>query len=310
VRARLLFVFALASAPWLSAYDAPPPSPRPAASATGPAAAATTYRLEDPLPLDPAVRRGRLPNGMSYYIRRNERPEHRVALRLAVDAGSVLEQDDQRGLAHLLEHMAFNGSKHFAPGELVGFLESIGARFGADANAYTSFDETVYMLEVPTDRSGLVEKGLTVLADFAGGWTLSKEEIDKERGVVLEEWRLGQGANSRLQRLQFPILMHGSRYAERLPIGDPDVIKSSDPARLRAFAHEWYRPDRMAVAVVGDVDPAKAERWIQDKLGEVPAAPPRPPPRARRVPPTTFPATPRRWSAWPPIRKRACPASP
>ncbi len=263
---------ALAAAPAIFPYDAPPASPRPAA--TAPAPAATTYRLEDPLPFDPAVRRGRLPNGMSYYIRRNARPEHRVALRLAVDAGSVLEQEDQRGLAHLLEHMAFNGSKHFAPGELVGFLESIGARFGADANAYTSFDETVYMLEVPTDRSGLVEKGLTVLADFAGGWTLSKDEIDKERGVVLEEWRLGQGANSRLQRLQFPILMHGSRYAERLPIGDPDVIKSSDPGRLRAFAREWYRPDRMAVAVVGDVDPVKAERWIQDKLGEVPAAAP------------------------------------
>lgn len=277
MRARLLLLGALATAPALLAYDAPPPSPRPAAPAAGPAAAATTYRLEDPLPFDPAVRRGRLPNGMSYYIRRNGRPEHRAALRLAIDAGSVLEQDDQRGLAHLLEHMAFNGSKHFAPGELVGFLESIGARFGADANAYTSFDETVYMLEVPTDRSGLVEKGLTVLADFAGGWTLSKDEIDKERGVVLEEWRLGQGANSRLQRLQFPILMHGSRYAERLPIGDPDVIKSSDPARLRAFAREWYRPDRMAVAVVGDVDPVKAERWIQDKLGEVPAAPPGPP---------------------------------
>ncbi len=263
---------ALAVAPAIFPYDAPPASPRPAA--TAPAPAATTYRLEDPLPFDPAVRRGRLPNGMSYYIRRNARPEHRVALRLAVDAGSVLEQEDQRGLAHLLEHMAFNGSKHFAPGELVGFLESIGARFGADANAYTSFDETVYMLEVPTDRSGLVEKGLTVLADFAGGWTLSKDEIDKERGVVLEEWRLGQGANSRLQRLQFPILMHGSRYAERLPIGDPDVIKSSDPGRLRAFAREWYRPDRMAVAVVGDVDPVKAERWIQDRLGEVPAAAP------------------------------------
>jgi zinc protease len=271
VKARLLLLGALATAPTLAAYDAPPARPRPAARAA-PAAAATTYRLEDPLPFDPAVRRGRLPNGMSYYIRRNERPEHRAALRLAVNAGSVLEQEDQRGLAHLLEHMAFNGSKHFAPGELVGFLESIGARFGADANAYTSFDETVYMLEVPTDRSGLVEKGLTVLADFAGGWTLSKSEIDKERGVVLEEWRLGQGANSRLQRLQFPILMHGSRYAERLPIGDPDVIKSSDPARLRAFAREWYRPDRMAVAVVGDVDPVKAEKWIQDKLGEVPAA--------------------------------------
>jgi zinc protease len=268
-------VLGLAIAPALAAYDAPRPTPRPPTTAA-PAAAATTYRLQDPLPFDPAVRRGRLPNGMSYYIRRNGRPEHRVALRLAVNAGSVLEQDDQRGLAHLLEHMAFNGSRHFAPGELVGFLESIGARFGADANAYTSFDETVYMLEVPTDRSGLVEKGLTVLADFAGGWTLSKNEIDKERGVVLEEWRLGQGANSRLQRLQFPILMHGSRYAERLPIGDPDVIRGSDPARLRAFAHEWYRPERMAVVVVGDVDPDKAERWIRDKMREVKAADPGP----------------------------------
>jgi zinc protease len=275
VKARLLLLGALATAPALFAYDAPPPSPRPAASAA-PAASATTYRLEDPLPFDPAVKRGRLPNGMSYYIRRNGRPEHRAALRLAINAGSVLEQEDQRGLAHLLEHMAFNGSKHFAPGELVGFLESIGARFGADANAYTSFDETVYMLEVPTDRSGLVEKGLVVLADFAGGWTLSTSEIEKERGVVLEEWRLGQGANSRLQRLQLPILMHGSRYAERLPIGDPDVIRTFDPARLRAFAREWYRPERMAVAVVGDIDPVKVERWIQDKLGDIPAAAPGP----------------------------------
>ena len=274
MRTRFLAVSALALAPVLHAYDAPPAKPRP--SAAVPAASAVTYRLQDPLPFDPAVRRGRLPNGMSYYIRRNGRPEHRVALRLAINAGSVLEQEDQRGLAHLLEHMAFNGSKHFAPGELVGFLESIGARFGADANAYTSFDETVYLLEVPTDRSGLVEKGLTVLADFAGGWTLSKGEIEKERGVVLEEWRLGQGANSRLQRLQFPILMHGSRYAERLPIGDPDVIRSFDPERLRAFAREWYRPERMAVVVVGDVDVDKAERWVRERMSEVKAADPGP----------------------------------
>jgi zinc protease len=177
----------------------------------------------------------------------------------------------------MLEHMAFNGSKHFAPGELVGYLESIGARFGADANAYTSFDETVYMLEVPTDRGGLVEKGLTVLSDFAGGWTLSEKEIDKERGVVLEEWRLGQGANSRLQRVQLPVLLHGSRYADRLPIGDPDVIRTFAPARLRAFARQWYRPDRMAVAVVGDVEPAQAEKWIRDQLGDLPKAPAGPP---------------------------------
>ena len=278
MRSRLLALWALALAPFAAALDAPRPSPRPVPAATTPAAqpSAAAYRLEDPLPFDPVVRRGTLPSGMAYYIRRNQRPEHRVALRLAVDAGSILEQEDQRGLAHMLEHMAFNGSRHFAPGELVAYLESIGARFGADANAYTTFDETVYMLEVPTDRGGLVEKGLTALADFAGGWTLSEKEIDKERGVVLEEWRLGQGANSRLQRVQLPVLLHGSRYAERLPIGLPDVIRKFDPARLRAFARQWYRPDRMAVAVVGDVDPAQAEKWIRGTLGDLPAAPPGP----------------------------------
>jgi len=273
LRPRFLSALALALplAVPLAAYDAPRPSaPPPAAAASSPRA----YRLEEPLPFDPAVRRGRLANGVSYYIRRNPRPARRAVMRLAVDAGSVMEQEDQRGLAHMLEHMAFNGSRHFAPGELVSFLQSIGARFGADANAYTSFDETVYMLEVPTDRSGLVEKGLTALADFAGGWTLSDREIEKERGVVLEEWRLGQGAGSRLQRQQLPVLFHGSRYADRLPIGDPEVIRTFRPERLRAFAREWYRPDRMAVVVVGDVEPEKAERWIKDKLGKLKTADP------------------------------------
>ncbi|HUG54540.1 MAG TPA: insulinase family protein [Vicinamibacteria bacterium] len=266
---RFLAVLGLALAAPLLAEDAPRPRPQPAA-----ASAATTrpYRLEEPLPFDLAVRRGTLANGISYYVRRNARPDRRAVLRLAVDAGSVMEQEDQRGLAHMLEHMAFNGSRHFAPGELVSFLESIGARFGADANAYTSFDETVYMLEVPTDRAGMVEKGLTALADFAGGWTLSDEEIEKERGVVLEEWRLGQGVGSRLQRQQLPVLFHGSRYAERLPIGDPDVIRTFTRERLHAFARDWYRPDRMAVVVVGDVDPEKAERWIRERLGKLPAA--------------------------------------
>ena len=244
---------------------------------------------------------------MSYYIRRNGRPEHRAALRLAVNAG--LRSSSRKTSAaslHLLEHMAFNGSKHFAPGELVGFLESIGARFGADANAYTSFDETVYMLEVPTDRSGLVEKGLTVLADFAGGWTLSKNEIDKERGVVLEEWRLGQGANSRLQRLQFPILMHGSRYAERLPIGDPDVIKSSDPARLRAFA------PRMVPARARWRSPSSAT-WIPARPRVDPGQAGRGPRRRRRRarPDYGIPSHAETLvSASPPIPRRACPASP
>ena len=145
--------------------------------------------LDKTLPVDPAVRTGKLPNGLTYFIRHNARPANRVSLRLAVNAAAIQEDDNQRGLAHFIEHMAFNGTEHFKPGELVSFLESIGARFGPHVNASTSFDETVYMLEIPTDRAGYVDKGLTVLQDFAGGLSLLPEEIEKERGVVLEEWQ-------------------------------------------------------------------------------------------------------------------------
>src|SRR5688572_14021229 len=145
--------------------------------------------LDRTLPVDPAVKAGRLPNGIRYFIRENKRPAGRVAMRLAVDAAAIQEDPDQRGLAHFLEHMAFNGTENFKPGELVSFLESIGARFGPHVNASTSFDETVYMLDIPTDRPGYVEKGMLVLHDFANGISLQPEEVEKERGVVLEEWR-------------------------------------------------------------------------------------------------------------------------
>jgi zinc protease len=239
-------------------------------AAQAPAPAAAPVRLDQALPVDPAVRIGQLPNGITYYVRKNGRPEKRVALRLAVKAGSILEDEDQRGLAHFLEHMNFNGSEHFKPGELVAYLESIGARFGADANAYTSFDETVYMLDVPTDKPGLVDKGLLALSDFAARATLSDAEIEKERGVVLEEWRLGQGASSRIQRKQLPVLLHGSRYAERLPIGTPEVLRGFPPERVRAFHRAWYRPERMAVVAVGDVDPAAAEAGIRAQFKDIP----------------------------------------
>src|SRR5207253_4494341 len=157
------------------------------------------------LPFDPAVRTGRLANGLTYFVRLNSRPAHRLALRLAVKAGSLNEADDQRGLAHLIEHMAFNGSAHFKPGELVSYFESIGARLGPHVNAYTSFDETVYMLDLPTDAQEVVTKGLTALADFAGGLTLDPEQIDKERGVVIEEWRGRLGAGTRIQQQQLPV---------------------------------------------------------------------------------------------------------
>ena len=239
---------------------------------TAPPPPAAPIRLDQALPVDPAVRIGRLPNGITYYIRKNGRPENRVALRLAVKAESVLEDEDQLGLAHFLEHMNFNGSQNFKPGELVAYLESIGARFGADANAYTSFDETVYMLDVPTDKEGLVDKGLLALSDFAARATLSDVEIEKERGVVLEEWRLGQGASSRIQRKQLPVLLRGSRYAERLPIGTPEVLRGFPSERLRAFHRTWYRPDRMALVAVGDVDPAAVEAGIRASFADIQGA--------------------------------------
>jgi zinc protease len=265
MRARARFV---AAAAFLGAALAATASPQ-----TAPPPLAAPIRLDEALPLDPAVRIGRLPNGITYYIRKNGRPEQRVSLRLAVKAGSVLEEEDQRGLAHFLEHMNFNGSQNFKPGELVAYLESIGARFGADANAYTSFDQTVYMLDVPTDKEGLVDKGLLALSDFAARAMLSDAEIEKERGVVLEEWRLGQGAGSRIQRQQLPVLFHGSRYAERLPIGVPEVIRGFKSERLRAFHRAWYRPERMAVVAVGDIEPDALEAQIRARFADIRKSP-------------------------------------
>lgn len=249
----------------------PEPVPEPVAEADP---------LAEPLPLDPTIRDGVLPNGLRYFIRRNAEPRERAELRLVVDAGSILEEDDQRGLAHLLEHMAFNGTERFPEQELVRFLESIGTRFGPDLNAYTSFDETVYMLQLPTDGDrGLLYTGLEVLREWAGSITLDPAAIDAERGVVLEEWRVGQGAGSRLRDQQFPILFAGSRYAERLPIGVPEVITGAPYARIEAFYRDWYRPDLMTVVAVGDFEVEDIEARIQALFSdlETPAdAPERP----------------------------------
>jgi len=222
------------------------------------------------LPVDPQIRMGQLENGLTYYIRENHKPENRAELRLVVNAGSILEKDDQQGLAHFLEHMAFNGTEHFKANELVSFLESIGAKFGADLNAYTSFDETVYMLEIPTDKPGLLEKGVMVLGDWAHTITNSPEEVHKERGVVLEEWRRGQGAQERLRRIHWPVLLAGSRYAERLPIGKPEIIENAEPAPIQAFYQRWYRPDLMAVVAVGAFDADSLEAMIRGNFGHIP----------------------------------------
>lgn len=249
------------------------------AQAAAPLAAAAPLDPQDIIPFDAAVHTARLPNGLTYFVRRNGRPARRVSLRLAVEAGSIDETGEERGLAHFVEHMAFNGSAHFKPGEVFSYFESVGARLGPHVNAYTSFDETVYMLDLPSERPEVVEKGLTALADFAGGLTFDPTEVDKERGVVIEEWRGGLGAASRIRDEQIPVLFHGSRYAERLPIGKSEIVRTAPAARLRAFYDAWYRPERMAVVAVGDIDPAQIERAIASTFGPVrDRAPARPDP--------------------------------
>jgi zinc protease len=225
------------------------------------------FNLNDKLPVDPNVKIGKLPNGLTYYIRKNAKPEKKVQLRLVVNTGSVLEDPDQQGLAHMMEHMNFNGSTHFPKNELVSYLQSIGVQFGADLNAYTGFDETVYILPIPSDDPDKVEKGFTILEDWAGNALLDPTEIDKERGVVLEESRLGKGANERMGKKYLPKLFNGSKYAERLPIGKDDTLRHFKPATLKRFYKTWYRPDLQAVIVVGDIDPAVAEQEIIKHFG-------------------------------------------
>lgn len=223
------------------------------------------------LPTDPAIQSGKLENGLTYYIRRNGVPSDRVELWLVVNAGAVLEDEDQRGLAHFVEHMAFNGTKNFAKQELVKYLESIGMRFGADVNASTSFDETIYTLTIPTDKPEFLEKGMQILEDWAHGITFDPEEVDKERGVVIAEWRLGRGASARMTDQQLPVLFQGSRYAERLPIGKKEILETATAETLRRFYKDWYRPDLMAVIAVGDVQPARMKELIQQHFSQIPA---------------------------------------
>lgn len=233
----------------------------------------TTEKLEDPqLPIDSLVTVGQLDNGLRYVIRKNQKPENRVELRLVVDAGSVLEDENQQGLAHFTEHMAFNGTKNFAKQELVDYLELIGMRFGPDLNAYTSFDETVYMLTVPTDSAEVVHTAFQILEDWAHQISFEAEEIDKERGVVIEEWRLRRGAQQRMFDEQIPILLKDSRYAVRLPIGQKTVLDTFQHEDLRRFYRTWYRPDLMGFVAVGDIEPAEVESLIQEYFARIPAA--------------------------------------
>lgn len=223
----------------------------------------------DLLPVSPEIKVGKLSNGLTYYIRKNAKPEKKVELRLVIKAGSILEDDDQQGLAHFTEHMAFNGSKNFKKNDLVSFLQSIGVQFGADLNAYTGFDETVYILPIPTDKPENLEKGFLVLEDWASTVAFVNEEIDKERGVVLEESRLGKGANDRMNKVIFPKMFEGSKYGQRLPIGKEEILKSFKPEAIKRFYKDWYRPNLMAIMVVGDIDPIEAEKKINAHFGKL-----------------------------------------
>lgn len=221
------------------------------------------------LPMDPRVKTGILPNGLKYYIMKNAEPKNRAQLRLMVKAGSVLETDEQQGLAHFMEHMNFNGTKNFPKNELVNFLQKSGVRFGADLNAYTGFDETVYMLPVPTDSIEVFKKGMQILEDWAHNATLDPSEIDKERGVVLEESRTGKGANARMRDKYFPVILNNSQYAKRLPIGKDDILKNFKYETLNQFHKDFYRPDLEGIAVVGDIDVAMVEKMIIEKFGSI-----------------------------------------
>src|SRR5688500_11417486 len=226
------------------------------------AAGAATAPLTQTVPTDPRIASGTLPNGLRYYVRANAAPRNRAELRLVVSAGSILEDENQRGLAHFVEHMAFNGTTNFPNQRIVSFMQAIGMRFGAHVNAHTSFDETVFQLQIPTEDPAVIDRSLLVLEDWAHNVSFDANEIDKERGVVLEEWRLGLGAASRMSETQLPVVLRGSRYAERLPIGTSEITRTFSPDLLKKFYADWYRPDLMAVLAVGGFDPAAIEAQV------------------------------------------------
>ena len=236
----------------------------------GGGALAQKTALDKPLPISPLVKKGKLPNGITYYIRKNTEPKNRAELRLVVKAGSILEDNNQVGLAHFTEHMSFNGTKHFAKNELVDFLERSGVQFGADLNAYTSFDETVYILQLPTDSPTVFKKGFQILEDWAHNVSFDNTEIDKERGVVVEEWRLGLGAATRLRNKYFPVILKDSRYAIRSPIGTKANLDTFKYETVKKFYKDWYRPDLEGVIVVGDVNVDSVEKMIKDHFNTIP----------------------------------------
>ena len=223
------------------------------------------------LPMDPEVRFGKLDNGLTYYIRHNEQPKQRCEFHIAQAVGAILEEDHQNGLAHFLEHMAFNGTQHFPGKGIINYFESVGVNFGGNINAYTSIDETVYRLsDVPTYREGIVDSALLVMHDWSCGLLLLPEEIDAERGVILEEWRTGRTANRRIWKEMRAKMYPGTQYAKRDIIGDTAVINNFEYQALRDYYHKWYGPDNQAIIVVGDIDVDAIEAKIKALWADVP----------------------------------------
>ena len=220
----------------------------------------------DRIPLDPEVRTGVLDNGLTYYVRENRTPSERAYLRLAVNAGSILEDEDQLGMAHFLEHMAFNGTRNFQENDLVRYLQGIGMQFGPDINAHTSFDETVYKLMIPMDKAENLNTGLQILEEWAFHMNLFDKDIEEERGIIHEEWRRGLGASRRMMDAAYPDIMYNSLYAQRLPIGTEESIQNSTADAIRRYYRDWYRPDLMAVVAVGDFDADAVVKKIRDRF--------------------------------------------
>ncbi|MBK1877582.1 M16 family metallopeptidase [Pelagicoccus mobilis] len=229
----------------------------------------TEAELDAPLPLDKNVRIGKLDNGFRYLIRENKKPEGRALLRLVIDVGSLQEEDDEKGIAHFIEHMAFNGTKNFEKHEIIDFLEGVGMRFGSHLNASTSFNETIYKLEIPLDDPETIEKGFLILEDWASNILFEPEEIDKERGIVIEEWRARKGVGQRLQEKQRPLLYHGSKYIDRLPIGEVPIIESLTPEQFQNFYRKWYRPELMSLVAVGDFSTDEIEAKIKQHFSHL-----------------------------------------
>ncbi len=231
----------------------------------------SAQQLTAKIGVDPSVRIGKLENGMTYYIKANKKPENRVEFRLAVNAGSNQEDDDQQGLAHFTEHMAFNGMEGLPGNAVVSELQKIGVAFGMDLNAYTSFDETVYMVKMPSDDQKHIDLGMKILYGWAHALLFDGKEIDAERGVIAEEYRMGLGADDRMSKQWFPVLFTNSRYATRMPIGLIEIINGFPHDAIRRFYNDWYRPDLQAVIVVGDIDVDAIEQQIKATFGKIPA---------------------------------------